>query len=129
MEIDARRRQIGASTAPAMSAPPSLTAAAIASAARLSGPATDLRRAAETGDLTELQTLLDKQPDIDARDAGGRTALMLATLHGQTRAVDVLLAHGADPNAADARGITPLQAAVGGNYPDIVAALQRGGAR
>ena len=128
-ETDARRTQIAAPTAPATSAPPSRTAAAMASAARLSGPARDLRQAAENGDLTELQGLLDKQPDIDARDASGRTALMLATLHGQTHAVDVLLAHGADPNAADARGITPLQAAVAGNFPAIVAALQRGGAR
>jgi len=35
-----------------------------------------------------------------------RTALMLATLSGQARAVDLLLAHGADPNAADAQGVT-----------------------
>jgi len=40
-----------------------------------------------------------------------------------------LLARGADPNAADARGITPLQAAVAGNHPAIVTALQRAGAR
>ena len=88
-----------------------------------------LRRAAEIGDLSGLKALLEKQADIDSRDALGRTALILATLHGQTNAVAVLLAHGADPNAADADGTTPLQAAKAGDHPAIVAALQRYGAR
>jgi uncharacterized protein len=54
---------------------------------------------------------------------------MLATLHGQGDAVDVLLSHGADPNIADAHGTTPLQAALAGNQAAIAAALQRAGAR
>jgi len=87
------------------------------------------RRAAEIGDLSGLKALLEKQVDIDSRDAMGRTALMLATLHGQTNEVAVLLAHGADPNAADADGTTPLQAAKAGDHPVIVTALQRYGAR
>jgi Meckel syndrome type 1 protein len=92
-------------------------------------PAAQLRRAAELGDVPALQALLNKQPVIDARDAGGRTALMLATLRGRTGAVDVLLSSGADPNAADARGTTPLQAALAGNQPAIAEALRRAGAR
>jgi hypothetical protein len=88
-----------------------------------------LRRAAEIGDLSGLKALLEKHADIDSRDAVGRTAVMLATLHGQTNAVAVLLAYGADPNAADADGTTPLQAAKAGDHPAIVAALQRYGAR
>jgi hypothetical protein len=54
---------------------------------------------------------------------------MLATLHGQADAVTALLAHGADPNAADADGTTPLQAATAGDHQTIVAALRRYGAR
>jgi hypothetical protein len=92
-------------------------------------PAAAFRRAAEIGDLSGLQRLLEKQTDIDSRDAAGRTALMLATLHGQTDAVAALLAYGADPNAADADGTRPLQAAKAGDHPAIVAALQRYGAR
>ena len=92
-------------------------------------PAAAFRRAAEMGDLAGLKALLENQADIDSRDAVGRTALMLATLHGQSNAVAVLLAYGADPNAADADGTTPLQAAKAGDHPAIVAALQRYGAR
>jgi hypothetical protein len=94
----------------------------------LADSAAQVRRAAETGAVPQLQTLLG-QVDIDARDESGRTALMLATLSGQARAVDMLLAHGADPNAADAQGVTPLQAAIAGDRPAIAAALRRAGAR
>jgi ankyrin repeat protein len=72
--------------------------------------------------------LVTQQPP-DARDAEGRTALMLAVLRGQSHAVEVLLANGADPNAADARGTTPLQAALAGHQQAIAATLQRAGAR
>jgi len=100
-----------------------------APAASFTDPAVQLRRAAEMGDVAELQSLLDRQLAIDARDAHGRTPLMLATLHGRTEAVRALLAHGADPNAADARGTTPLQAALAGNQSAIAAALRLAGAR
>jgi hypothetical protein len=103
--------------------------ASFTSAARTMDPAAQLRQAAESGNVPAMQDLLAKQPVIDARDASGRTALMLATLHGRTEAVDVLLSAGADPNAADARGTTPLQAALARDQPAIAAALRRAGAR
>ena len=121
MAADARRGQdVAASGATAAAAPPHSVAPAAAA---------ELRHAAETGDIPRLQILLGRQLAIDARDENGRTALMLAVLRGESRAVDMLLASGADPNAADGRGTTPLQAAVAGNQPAIVAALQRAGAR
>jgi hypothetical protein len=88
-----------------------------------------LRSAAETGDVRQLRALLGAKVRIDAPDAHGRTALMLAALRGQAESVDVLLAQGADPNAADANGTTPLQAALAADKPAIVAALRRAGAR
>jgi hypothetical protein len=90
--------------------------------------ASALRRAAQAGDLAALQRLLTQQPAIDARDPQGRTALMLATMNRQPEAVQALLAAGADPNAADAHGVTPLQAAMAMDSAAIVAALQQYGA-
>jgi hypothetical protein len=127
--LSARRPQTAAPMASPAPAPAPAPAAQAARAARPEDPAAELRRAAEIGDLPALQALLDAEPAIDARDEGGRTALMVATLHGQSRAVDLLLAAGADPNAADVRGATPLQAALAGSQPAIVAALRRAGAR
>jgi hypothetical protein len=104
-------------------------AASVTSAARLMDPAAQLRQAAEMGDVAALRVLLDQRTVVDARDAGGRTALMLATLHGRTEAVEALLSAGADPNAADAHGTTPLQAALAADQPAIAAELRRAGAR
>ena len=92
-------------------------------------PPAALRQAAESGDIPGLQTSLNEQVDIDSRDADGRTALMLATLHGQINAVELLLEHGADPNIADEHGTTPLRAAVDSNQSAIIAALKHVGAR
>jgi ankyrin repeat protein len=88
-----------------------------------------LREAAQSGNITRLNALLAERIDIDARDANGRSALMLAVLHDQQQAVNSLLAAGADPNAADSTGTRPLQAAIVGARPEIVAALRRAGAR
>jgi hypothetical protein len=89
--------------------------------------ASALWHAAGTGDVAQVQALLEQQPDVNVRDAEGRTALMLATVHGQAEVVALLLKHGADPNVADAHGVTPLRAAVDGNERVIVAALRRAG--
>ena len=129
-DLEARQRRAPSNTSAttAITAAPRLGVAVTPTDAP-ADPAAAFRRAAEIGDLSGLQALLEKQADIDSHDAVGRTALMLATLHGQTNAVAALLAYGADPNAADADGTTPLQAAKTGDHPAIVAALQRYGAR
>jgi hypothetical protein len=125
----AGRLQSGRQRVPRNTSLATATSAAPRISEATADPAAAFRRAAEIGDLSRLQMLLEKQTDIDSRDAVGRTALMLATLHGQTNAVAALLAYGADPSAADADGTTPLQAARAGDHPAIVAALQRYGAR
>jgi hypothetical protein len=125
----ARSARRDASGAAALSYSPPPAPASFTSAARTTDSAAQLRRAAEMGDVAVLRALLDQRTPVDARDASGRTALMLATLHGRTEAVEALLSAGADPNAADARGATPLQAALAGDQRAIAAALRRAGAR
>ncbi len=46
--------------------------------------------------------------DINARDGGGRTPLIWATIRVDESAVKALLAFGADPNITDSCGCTPL---------------------
>jgi hypothetical protein len=98
-------------------------------ATSIADPAAALREAARRGDVSTLRRLLAEKLNIDARDASGRTALMLAVLQGQKQVVNTLLAAGADPNAADASGTTPLQAALAGAHSAIAAALEQSGAR
>jgi hypothetical protein len=98
-------------------------------AASPADPAAALREAAQRGDVPTLRRLVAADLNINARDAGGRTALMIAVLHGQKEAVNVLLAAGADPNAADATGTKPLQAALARAHSAIAAALEQSGAR
>jgi hypothetical protein len=116
------------SDAPVASAAPdafisATPAAALATAARDRGA--DLRRAAESGDTDTLNWLFSEHADLEAKDAEGRTALMLAVLQGHTASVTALLAQGANPRAEDAYGATPLSAALAGNNPAIAALLSR----
>lgn len=67
--------------------------------------------------------------------AGRRTAgkeasiaLVLAARHGETRSVQALLRHGAQPNTKDASGTTALIAAASNGYGEIVRILLSAGA-
>ena len=104
-------------------------AAAPALAAAPQLPGAQLRRAAETGDLAQLEALSRGQPDLNARDAQGRTALMLATRNGHANAVAALLAYGADPRVADAQGVTPVAAARAAGDAEVLAVFARYGLR
>ena len=68
-------------------------------------------RAAAEGATDPLRRMLDDTPDLlDARDAEGRTALWLACREAQEETVQLLVERGADVNAADRGGSTPLHA-------------------
>jgi uncharacterized protein len=66
---------------------------------------------------------------INARDASGRTALLLAVLHRHEAIARALLERGADPNIAAADGRAPLAVARDQNEGPVVEALLQAGAR
>ncbi|SPA22493.1 conserved hypothetical protein; ankyrin repeat; putative exported protein [Cupriavidus taiwanensis] len=72
------------------------------SAAASATPEQQLREAAARGDAAQVSALLAQGASIDARDAQGRTALLLATHHNRVQAARVLIDAGADVNAQDA---------------------------
>lgn len=82
-----------------------------------------LWHAARRGDLTALTSLLDKSVDIDAKNATGITALMMATANGHAEVVSALLAKGANINARDDDGRTALLLAAFYNHNDILQTL------
>ncbi len=95
---------------------------------RLEPPVVRMQRAAIEGDAAVLTSLAMQFPSVlNARDAQGRTPLMLAVLHHHRESVDALLASGADPNVADDRGRTPLQVAAADGDDDISTALKLAG--
>jgi hypothetical protein len=119
--------QLGAAAQPGLIGGNTATSAQPASPQ--ADPSAALRWAAEVGDVRRLRVILGAPVRIDVPDERGRTALILAASRGQAESVDMLLAHGADPNAADANGTTPLKAALAAGQPAIVASLRRAGAR
>ena len=80
-------------------------------AAVVSDVAAKLRLAAAGGDMRGLRALLEGSMDLNARDAAGQTALMLAVLNGQVDAAELLVTRGANVEAADLQGRTPLSVA------------------
>ena len=62
---------------------------------------TALHQAAAANDSARIQQSLQSGSSIDARDAQGRTALLIATHHNQIDAAKALIAAGADVNAKD----------------------------
>ncbi|MEQ1699523.1 MAG: ankyrin repeat domain-containing protein [Ilumatobacteraceae bacterium] len=63
--------------------------------------------AAALGDISSLIAALDAGAAIEARDAKGRSPLLLAVLRDDVSMAQVLLERGADPNAIDDRNDTP----------------------
>ena len=74
---------------------------------------TGLYRAAESGDLAEVQRILRDNPgiEVDAVNDYGNTPLVIAVSEGHKDIVEVLLAHGAAVNGPVGARRTPLQGA------------------
>lgn len=67
-----------------------------------------LLAAAEAGDVTLLQRLLDAGTPVDSRDGRQRTALLLATRANHVDAARLLIERGADVNAKDDQQDSPF---------------------
>lgn len=84
--------------------------------------------AARSNDPAALGQLLDEGAALEARDARGYSALMLAAYGGNAEAFDYLLARGADPNSADLAGNTVLMGASFKGHLELVRKLLDRGA-
>jgi ankyrin repeat protein len=85
--------------------------------------------AAESGNLEKVKALIKENPGLASskEDTWGKTPLHYAAMRGHKDVVELLLANGADVNAEDNFGETPLHCAADGNK-DLVALLLSKGA-
>jgi ankyrin repeat protein len=80
-------------------------------------------------DIARVRLLLERGARPDARSKGEHTALLLAAGYsGDARIVALLLELGADPRAASAEGLSPIQAAAESADPAKVELLLAAGA-
>jgi uncharacterized protein len=84
---------------------------------------------ADVTDRDSLELLLRYGADIDARDSTGAAPLHIAAQNGSVLLVKRLINQGADVNLPDAQGRTPLAIAAARKNRDMVALLERYGAR
>lgn len=82
---------------------------------------------ARSGDA-QLLAYVDSGVPATLTDAAGNSLLMLAAYHGHCELVTGLATRGADVNAVNDRGQTPLAGAVFKASPDVIRALISAGA-
>ncbi len=90
-------------------------------------PAHQLRDAASSGNLAELQRLVQEGVPVNDRSSFNNTALLYASNHGKRECVRFLLDNGADVNIANNSGYTPLiSSAIIGDYESVRMLLEAG---
>ena len=84
---------------------------------------TNFIRAAEDGNLNKIEGSLNNGIDINIKDFFRRTALMSASIYGQSEIVKYLVSNGADVNLTDRKGKTALFLAAENGEKEIVEIL------
>src|ERR1044071_5593940 len=87
----------------------------------------ELQDAASRGDLEKVRALIKSNPAGASAREGGTTALHEATRAGHLEVVKLLVASGANVNATDFSGLTPLRLAVGRRQMEIAGFLRQQG--
>lgn len=83
---------------------------------------------ARQGDAARLAAYVDAGAPVDLTDAEGNTLLMLTSYNDQPATLRELVARGADPNALNGRGQSPLAGAVFKQADEVVQVLLEAGA-
>lgn len=97
--------------------------AALYGAAEVVRNSPQLVEAAFDGDLSELQSWVDKGFHIESSDGRKHTALSEAACQGHAHVVRFLLEAGADPNATSDTGRTPLWRAAFNSHTQVALSL------
>ena len=84
--------------------------------------------AAAAGDVAGIRSALAEGADVDARDANGRTAVLTATVAGQTAAVEALIDAEANVDLQDDRLDNPFLYAGAEGLLDILRLVNEAGA-
>ncbi len=103
---------------------------ALGSASGAAGAGLDLPliEAVRQGDAAAVRALLDDPVDVNAREAGGATALHWAVRADRLDLAELLITAGGDVTAANAFDVTPLSLAAVNGSAEMLAALLAAGA-
>lgn len=85
--------------------------------------------AALVGDVSRVESLLNRNVDASARDEVGYTAMHYAARQNQLGCAEMLIRFGADLNATTPGGATPIMRAAYAGHLDMVKLLLNAGAR
>jgi cytohesin len=91
------------------------------------GLAGELQEAAARGDIAKVRSLIRANPAALHARVNGTTALHEAVRAGHLEIVKLLIASGANVNATDFSGLTPLKLALGWKHADVAAFLRANG--
>lgn len=89
----------------------------------------NFKKLQKKGDVDQMRRLVLHGVDINSGDYDHRTPLHLAASEGKIKAVEFLINEGANVNAEDRWGGTPIQDAERHFHHDVVKLLQTAGAR